>query len=83
MGFISWILLGAVAGRLAAIIMGKHGKMSLMTNIIIGVIGSSIGGFLFSIIGLHGATGFNLYSIFVSVIGAVALLYIANLITKK
>ena len=72
MGWLAWIIVGAVAGWLASIVM--HSRLGLLGDIIAGIVGAFIGGFLLSAIGVPGATGFNVWSIFVAFIGAVVLL---------
>lgn len=75
MGFISWIIVGAIAGWIATKIMKKDDKFGLGGNILIGVVGGSIGGFVMNFFNKSGATGFNIHSILVSVLGACILLY--------
>lgn len=83
MGIIGWVIIGALAGWIASIITKKNSEMGAVMNIVIGILGAFIGGFLFNIIGGSGVTGFNLWSLFVAVVGAVVLLWIINLIKKK
>lgn len=83
MGFFTWIILGGLAGWLASIFTKNNGNMGLIKNIIIGILGAMLGGFVFSFFGSTGVTGFNLWSIFVAVVGAIILLVIINLFTKK
>jgi len=78
MGIIGWIILGGLAGWIASMIMGTNASMGLMANIVVGVVGALIGGFLFSLVGGADITGFNLWSLFVAVIGSVVLLGIAK-----
>lgn len=80
MGFIGWIILGGLAGWIASIIMGKNAQMGLIANIVVGVIGALLGGFLFNLIGGTDITGFNLWSLFVAVVGSVVLLGLARLL---
>lgn len=82
MGILSWIIVGLIAGWLANVIM-KDGSDGLVGNIVLGVIGSFIGGFLMNLIGGHGVTGFNIYSILVATGGAVVLIAILRMIRKK
>lgn len=82
MGIIAWIVLGALAGWLASIITKNNASMGLLKNIIVGILGAMIGGFVVSFFGGTGVTGFNLWSIFVAFLGAVILLAIINLFTK-
>ncbi|MFN0062512.1 MAG: GlsB/YeaQ/YmgE family stress response membrane protein [Myxococcaceae bacterium] len=82
MGFCAWLVLGGFAGWLASIFTKTNAKMGLFANIITGVVGAAIGGFVFSLVGGHGVTGFNLYSLFVAVVGAVLLLTVVKAIFK-
>jgi len=72
MGWIAWIIVGAIAGWLASMVV--HSRLGLIGDIIAGIVGAVIGGFLFSAVGASGITGFNVWSIFVAFIGAVVLL---------
>lgn len=78
MGIILWIIFGAIAGWAASIFMGTDNNQGTMTDIIMGIIGSIVGGFLMNLIGQSGVTGFNLYSFLVAVIGAVVVIYLAR-----
>ena len=81
MGVIAWLVLGALSGWLANKLM-KNSSTGLIDNIIIGIIGAFIGGFVFNFLGAQTITGFNLHSIFVSVVGACILIWIINKIRK-
>ena len=81
MGVIAWLILGALSGWIANRLM-KNSSSGLIDNIIIGIIGSFVGGFVFNFLGAQTITGFNLHSIFVSVVGACILLWIINKIRK-
>ena len=83
MGIISWIIIGGLAGWLASIFTGNDKKMGLGRNILVGILGGFLGGFIFNLIGGHGVTGFNLWSLLVSFIGSVVLLLIINAFSKK
>ncbi len=76
MGILAFIVLGAIAGWVASMIMGT--SEGLLMNIILGVVGAFIGGLVFNMFGNVGVTGFNLYSLVVAVIGAVILLGIGR-----
>jgi len=80
MGIISWIVLGGIAGWLASIITKRNDQMGCITNILAGVIGAAVGGWVFSFFGGQGVTGFNLSSLLVAFVGAVIVLGLANLI---
>jgi uncharacterized membrane protein YeaQ/YmgE (transglycosylase-associated protein family) len=79
---IFWILLGALAGWIASMIMGRNAQMGALANIIVGIIGALIGGFVMNSLGGPGVTGFNLYSILVAIGGAVVLLLIVGLFRR-
>jgi len=80
MGILVWIIFGAIAGWLAHILTGRGG--GLITNIVVGIIGAFIGGFLMSLFGGAGVGGFDLYSFIVAVLGAVVLLVVVGLIKR-
>ncbi len=77
MNILLWIILGAIAGWIATKIMGL-GERNWIRNIFIGIVGALVGGFVMNLIGGRGITGFDLYSIFVAVIGSVITLYVIN-----
>lgn len=78
MGWLGWIIIGALAGWIASMIVGKNKKMGLLMNLIVGVVGAFIGGFIVNLIGGEGITGFNLWSLLVATGGSVVLLLIIN-----
>ncbi len=82
MGICGWIVLGGLAGWAASIIAGTNARMGLLANIIVGVVGAMIGGWIFNFFGGYGVTGFNVYSFAVAVVGATVLLYIVKLIRR-
>lgn len=82
MSFIAWLFLGLIAGFVASKIVDKQGK-GLLLNVVIGVVGAEIGGWLFRLLGMSGVTGLNVYSLFVAVLGAVVLLYAYHLLSRK
>lgn len=79
MGIIWWLIVGLIAGWLTGKIMGGPGKGALM-DIIIGLVGALVGGFLMSLLGFSARGGF-IYTIFVAVIGAVILTWIYRKMT--
>ena len=82
MSIIAWILLGLISGFIASKIVNKTGE-GVGLDIILGIVGAFVGGILFNLIGDYGVTGFNLWSIFVSVIGAVLVLGIYHGISGR
>jgi uncharacterized membrane protein YeaQ/YmgE (transglycosylase-associated protein family) len=75
MELLVWIALGALAGWLASIIMKTNAQQGALMNVIVGIIGAVVGGLLMNLLGFGGVTGFNLYSILVATVGAVALIW--------
>ena len=82
MGIIAWVIFGALAGWLASKIMKTDAQQGALMNIVVGVIGAFVGGFVFSFFGGSDVTGFNIYSLFVAVVGAVILLAIVKAFRK-
>lgn len=83
MGIIGWIIIGAIAGWLASIITGNEKQMGAGANILVGIVGGFLGGLVMNLLGGAGITGFNLWSLFVAVVGAVILLWIVNATRHK
>ena len=80
---IAWVIVGALAGWLASIVMKTNSSQGLLADIIVGVIGGLIGGFVLTQLGVGSAvTGINLTSILVAFIGAVILLGILRLVRR-
>ena len=73
MSFLAWIVLGLISGFIASKIVNKSGS-GAVTDIVLGIVGAVVGGWLFNTIGHVGVTGVNLYSILVAVVGAVVVL---------
>jgi uncharacterized membrane protein YeaQ/YmgE (transglycosylase-associated protein family) len=81
MSIIGWIVLGLIAGFIGSKIVNREGS-GIILDIVIGVIGALVGGWLFEAVGKAGVTGFNLYSMLVAIVGAVVLLVIYHLIRR-
>jgi len=79
MSIIAWLVLGLIAGFIGSKIVNKHGE-GLIRDIILGVVGALVGGFIFHFFGAAGITGFNLYSMIVAVVGSVVVLVLYNAI---
>jgi uncharacterized membrane protein YeaQ/YmgE (transglycosylase-associated protein family) len=82
MSIIAWIVLGLIAGFIASKLYSGSGQGFLM-DIVLGIVGAVVGGYLFTALGATGITGFNLYSMFVAVIGAVVFLAIYHAIMGR
>ncbi|MDQ2763556.1 MAG: GlsB/YeaQ/YmgE family stress response membrane protein [Pseudomonadota bacterium] len=82
MSILIWLILGLIAGFIASKIVNKSGS-GLMLDIVLGIVGAMVGGFLFSLVGAEPVTGLNIYSIIVAVIGAIVVLWIYHAITDR
>lgn len=77
MNILIWIVFGAIAGYIASVIMkSAHG---VLEDIILGIIGAFIGGWLMNSFGQPGVTGFNIYSLLVAIIGAIVVIFLGRL----
>ena len=81
MSFLAWIVLGLVAGFIGSKIVNKRGE-GLFLDIILGIVGAVVGGWLFSMFGASGVTGLNLYSFAVAVVGAIVVLVVYHAIRR-
>jgi uncharacterized membrane protein YeaQ/YmgE (transglycosylase-associated protein family) len=81
MGLLLWIIFGAIVGWIASLLMRTTG--GVLFDIIMGIIGAIVGGLIMSLFGQPGVTGFNLYSVVVSVIGAVVVIYLGRLMRRS
>lgn len=89
-GLIVWIIVGAIAGWLASIVMKTNRSQGLLTDIIVGIIGGFIGGWVLDLLGVgsstassSGVSGLNLVSILTAFIGAVILLAIVRVLRRN
>lgn len=83
MGILLWIIFGAIAGWIASIIMKTDHGQGTMSDIIMGIIGAIVGGFVMNQLGQSGVNGFNLYSLAVAVIGAIIVIYIGRMVRNR
>jgi uncharacterized membrane protein YeaQ/YmgE (transglycosylase-associated protein family) len=83
MNLLLWIVLGALAGWVASLIMRTDEQQGALMNIVLGIVGALVGGFIMSLFGLEGVTGFNLYSILVSIFGAVILVWVGRMVLRE
>jgi len=75
MSIIAWIILGLIAGFIASKVVNKSGE-GFILDVVLGIVGAIVGGFIFSLFGASGVTGLNLYSMIVAIIGAIIVLVI-------
>jgi len=83
MNIIGWIILGGLAGWIASMLTGRRDQSGCLTNIVVGIVGAFIGGFIFDFFGGQGLTGLSFSSFLVAIVGAVVLLAVVNLFTKN
>jgi uncharacterized membrane protein YeaQ/YmgE (transglycosylase-associated protein family) len=81
MSFLAWIVLGLVAGFVGSKIVNKKGE-GLILDIVLGIVGAIVGGWLFSMFGASGVTGLNLYSLAVAIVGAIVVLVLYHAIRR-
>ncbi len=82
MSIIAWLVVGLIAGWIGSLIVNRRGD-GLLLDIVLGVVGAVVGGFLFNLLGHSGVSGINLYSIFVAVIGAVVVLAVYHAVVGR
>ncbi|MGO9717720.1 MAG: GlsB/YeaQ/YmgE family stress response membrane protein [Steroidobacteraceae bacterium] len=82
MSFLIWIVFGLIAGFIASRLVNKSGD-GMLLDILLGIVGAVIGGWLFNAFGMPGVTGFNVYSVVVAVIGATVLLIVYHALTRR
>ena len=82
MNILLWIILGGVAGWIASMIMKTDANQNTLMDIVVGIVGAFVGGFLFESFGQAGVTGFNIYSLIVAVIGASVALFVVKLLRR-
>ena len=80
MNILIWILFGGLAGWIASMFAGTNEEQGIFANIIVGIIGAFLGGFIATRLGADGVTGFNLQSFVVAVLGAVIFLVILKIL---
>ncbi len=80
MGIILWIIFGGLVGWVASMIMNTNAQQGLILNIVVGIIGALLGGWIMSLLGFGDVNGFNLYSFLVALLGAVILIAIVKAI---
>ena len=82
MSIIAWLVLGLISGFIASKLVNKTGE-GVFLDIVLGIVGAFVGGWLFSTFGQTGVTGLNLYSMLVAVVGAVVVLVIYHAIFRR
>jgi len=83
MGIVLWIVFGAFAGWIASMIMKTDSGQGTVSDIIMGIIGAVVGGFVMNLLGQSGVTGFNVYSLGIAVLGAIIVIYIGRMARNR
>ncbi len=79
MSILAWLVLGLIAGFIGSKIVNRSGE-GLVLDIVLGVVGAVVGGFLFNMFGASGVSGLNIYSLVVAVVGAIVVLVVYHMI---
>jgi uncharacterized membrane protein YeaQ/YmgE (transglycosylase-associated protein family) len=82
MGIIAWLVLGLVAGFIGSKLVNKQGE-GMMMDIVLGIVGAVVGGFIAQFAGFEGISGFNLYSILIAVVGSVVVLVLYHAVARR
>jgi uncharacterized membrane protein YeaQ/YmgE (transglycosylase-associated protein family) len=82
MSFLAWIILGLIAGFIGSKLVNRRGE-GVVLDILLGIVGAFVGGWLFTSFGRAGVTGLNLYSMVVAVIGAVVVLVLYHALSRR
>ncbi len=82
MSILAWVILGGIAGFIASKIVDNTGQ-GILLDIVLGIIGAAVGGYVFSLLGAAPVNGFNLYSMVVAIVGAVVVLMIYHAVVGR
>ena len=82
MGIILWIIFGGLVGWVASLIMKTDAQQGIVLNVVVGIVGAVLGGWIMNLLGQGGVGGFNLYSFIVALIGAVVLIVIVKALRR-
>ena len=82
MSLLGWIVFGLITGFVGSKVVNRRGEGCIL-NVVLGIVGACVGGFIFTSIGGQGISGFNLYSMFVAIIGAIVVLLVFHALTGR
>jgi len=82
MSILGWLVLGLISGFIASKLVNKAGE-GFIIDVVLGIVGAVVGGWLFNFMGHSGVTGFNIYSMFVAVVGAVVVLVVYHALFRR
>lgn len=80
MDILVWIIFGALAGWIASMFMKTDSSQGLVMDVIMGIVGAIVGGFVMNFFGKSGVTGFNFYSLAVAIVGACIVIYAGRML---
>jgi uncharacterized membrane protein YeaQ/YmgE (transglycosylase-associated protein family) len=80
MHILTWVILGLIAGFIGSKLVNRTGQ-GVILDIVLGIVGAVVGGYVSTLLGMGGVSGLNLYSILIAVVGAVIVLYVYRLVT--
>jgi uncharacterized membrane protein YeaQ/YmgE (transglycosylase-associated protein family) len=81
MSLFTWIVLGLISGFIASHLVNHRGE-GMVLDVLLGIVGAIVGGWLFQAFGAAGVQGVNLYSVVVAVIGAIVILFVYHIIRR-
>ena len=82
MSILAWIVLGLISGFIGSKIVNRTGE-GLVLDLVLGIVGAVVGGFLFNMFGAVGVTGLNLYSFLVAIVGAIVVLLVYHAVFRR
>ncbi|HEX3601870.1 MAG TPA: GlsB/YeaQ/YmgE family stress response membrane protein [Lacipirellulaceae bacterium] len=82
MGIIAWLILGLISGFIASKLVNKQGEGMFM-DIVLGIVGAVVGGYLAPVLGFGGISGVNAYSVLISVLGAILVLLVYHALVRR
>ncbi len=82
MSIIAWIVLGLLAGFIASKVVDHSGQGTII-DVVLGIVGAIVGGFLFTTFGSAGVTGFNIWSLVVATLGAIVVLVVKHAVMGR
>lgn len=83
MNIILWIVFGGLVGWISSMIMKTNAQQGMLMDVVMGVVGAIIGGFIMNFLGQPGVTGFNIYSFIVAILGAVAVVFLGRVVQRR
>ena len=82
MSILAWLILGLISGFIASKLVNKSGE-GVILDIVLGIVGAFVGGWLFSMFGAAGVTGLNLYSFLVAIVGSIVVLVVYHMLFRR